>query len=82
MSKVLRLKNLAVPPLRSAPLATHNRLQSYWFAQILLATYNWAVCCGERMLRGNTSSSMAYCEVPYEEGWTKGTNCNSWYFRP
>jgi hypothetical protein len=20
---------------------------------------------------------MVYCEIPHEEGWTKGTNCNS-----
>jgi hypothetical protein len=24
----------------------------------------------------------AYCETPHKEGWTKGTNCNSWSFRP
>jgi hypothetical protein len=22
------------------------------------------------------------CEIPYKEAWTKGTNCNSWSFRP
>jgi hypothetical protein len=31
---------------------------------------------------GHISRYMAYCEVPYEEGWTKGTNCNSWSIRP
>jgi hypothetical protein len=25
---------------------------------------------------------MAYCEILHKEGWTKGTNCNSWTFRP
>jgi hypothetical protein len=25
---------------------------------------------------------MDYCEVSYEQGWTKGTNCHSWSFRP
>jgi hypothetical protein len=24
---------------------------------------------------------MASCEIPHEEGWTKGTNCNSWSSR-
>jgi hypothetical protein len=24
---------------------------------------------------------MAHCEVPYKQGWTKGTNCHSWCFR-
>jgi hypothetical protein len=24
---------------------------------------------------------MAYGEIPYKEGWTKGTNCNSWSVR-
>jgi hypothetical protein len=25
---------------------------------------------------------MAHCEIPHEEGWSKETNYNSWYFRP
>jgi hypothetical protein len=25
---------------------------------------------------------MAHCEVPHKQGWTKGTNCHSWSFRP
>jgi hypothetical protein len=25
---------------------------------------------------------MANCEMPHKEGWSKGTNCNSWSFQP
>jgi hypothetical protein len=25
---------------------------------------------------------MAHCEIPPKEGWTKGTNCYSWSFKP
>jgi hypothetical protein len=25
---------------------------------------------------------MAHCEVALEQGWSKGTNCYSWLFRP
>jgi hypothetical protein len=36
----------------------------------------------DRKLRGHTSSNMGYCEIPHKEGWTKGTNCNTWSFGP
>jgi hypothetical protein len=30
-----------------------------------------------RELRDHTSRHRAYCEIPYEKGWAKGTDCNS-----
>jgi hypothetical protein len=34
-----------------------------------------------RELWGHTSSSVAYCEITYEKGWTKGINHCSWTFK-